>query len=58
MVDALDPLSPRERDVFDLIVRGFRNDAIVRELCISAKTVETHRAHLNRKLGAHSTLVN
>lgn len=36
-------LSAREREVFDLIVRGFENRDVARELCISAKTVETHR---------------
>jgi two-component system secretion response regulator SsrB len=48
--DALKALSRRERDVFDLIVKGFRNREMARELCISTKTVETHRLHINRKL--------
>jgi DNA-binding NarL/FixJ family response regulator len=49
--DVLKILSPREREVLDLIVRGWRNRAIARELCVSAKTVETHRTRINRKLG-------
>jgi len=48
-------LSTREDEVFSLIVRGFTTEAIARELCISAKTVETHRHHINAKLGVHST---
>ncbi len=48
-------LSPREREVFDLIVQSQSNRDIAAYLCISIKTVETHRASINRKLGAHST---
>lgn len=48
-------LSRREREVFDLILRGFTNQRIARTLFISVKTVETHRSHINRKLHVHST---
>src|SRR5438045_4180718 len=41
----LDRLSPREREIFDLVVRGFSTSAIAAELCISQKTVEAHRSH-------------
>ncbi|MDB4996685.1 MAG: LuxR family transcriptional regulator [Myxococcaceae bacterium] len=51
----LDELSNREREVFDLIIRGFTNEASAKELGISIKTVETHRARINRKLRVHST---
>ena len=51
---ALQGLSPREREIFDLAVRGFTNEGIGLHLGISVKTVETHRAHVNRKLGVHS----
>lgn len=51
----LDELSTREREVFNLVVRGFTNEALSRELIISVKTVETHRARINKKLGVHST---
>jgi DNA-binding NarL/FixJ family response regulator len=47
-------LSRRERDVFELLVRGNTNRHIARLLGISPKTVETHRAHVLRKLGVHS----
>jgi DNA-binding NarL/FixJ family response regulator len=50
----LDRLSQRERELFAMIVRGLANRQIASELCISVKTVETHRAHINRKLGVHS----
>lgn len=49
-----DKLSRRERDVFDLLVRGLSNQKISRVLGISTKTVETHRAHVLRKLEVHS----
>ncbi len=50
----VDALSPREREVFDLLVRGLSNDAVATRLCISVKTVETHRAHILKKLTLHS----
>jgi len=52
--DPLDSLSQRERDVFQLLVRGFSNQRAGKELCISIKTVETHRTHIHQKLGVHS----
>lgn len=51
----LDTLSPRERDIFDLIVRGYTNTAMAETLQLSVKTIETHRAHINKKLRVHST---
>jgi two-component system response regulator NreC len=51
----LGPLSARERVVFGLVVRGYSNQEIAQALLISVKTVETHRAHINRRLGVHST---
>jgi two-component system, NarL family, response regulator NreC len=51
--DVLSVLSPREREVLDLVVRGWRNRAIARELCVSIKTVDTHRTRINRKLGCN-----
>lgn len=47
-------LSVREREIFDLLVRGYANDQISNQLCISVKTVETHRAHVFKKLNVHS----
>jgi two-component system response regulator NreC len=51
----LDGLSHREREIFDLVVRGYSNASISEELTISVKTVETHRANINRKLAVHSS---
>ena len=49
-----DLLSEREREVTGLIALGFTNAEIAGQLHISAKTVETHRAHILSKLGLHS----
>jgi DNA-binding NarL/FixJ family response regulator len=48
-------LSTRETEIFHLAVDGLSNDNISGHLHISVKTVETHRAHINRKLSVHST---
>ena len=47
-------LSHREREVFCRIIQGHSSQAIADSLCISVKTVETHRTHINRKLGVRS----
>jgi len=51
----LDGLSHREREIFDLVIRGLSNASISERLSISVKTVETHRANINRKLAVHSS---
>jgi DNA-binding NarL/FixJ family response regulator len=48
-----DMLSEREREVLQLIVEGRTNQEIAEQLVLSIKTVQTHRAHILRKLGAH-----
>lgn len=48
-------LSPREREIFNLVIAGHSNQGIATELFISIKTVETHRSRINRKLRVHST---
>jgi DNA-binding NarL/FixJ family response regulator len=50
----IDQLSRREREIFCLIIQGMSSRDIAESLCISLKTVETHRSHINRKLGVHS----
>ena len=47
-------LSPREREVVELVVNGRANKEIAAALFISIKTVETHVAAAMRKLGAPS----
>lgn len=44
-------LTPREREVLDLIAGGLSNDEIARRLFISTKTVRNHITHLFGKLG-------
>ena len=48
-------LSPRERDVVDRMAEGLTNRDIGRELCISPRTVEIHRANAMGKLGVTSS---
>lgn len=47
-------LTPRERDVLELLAQGLRQREIARSLTISEKTVGTHVEHLFSKLGAHN----
>lgn len=44
-------LSERELEVLRLVALGFTNSQIAKELYVSVRTVETHRAHLQQKLG-------
>ena len=44
-------LTPREREVLQLIAEGKTNRAIADTLCISVKTVEKHRSNLMSKMG-------
>jgi len=51
----VDPLSPRERGVLQLIAEGRGTKQIADALCISARTVESHRYRIMRKLEIHET---
>lgn len=44
-------LSDRELEVLEMIGRGVATKNIAERLCISARTVEAHRAHIKEKLG-------
>ena len=46
-----DPLTPREQEVVKLIAESYSSKDIARELVISEKTVERHRANILEKLG-------
>lgn len=48
-----DRLTPREREVLQLIAEGHTNTGIAQLLEVSTKTVEKHRANLMSKLGVH-----
>jgi len=50
---AFDQLSPRERQVLQLIAEGHTNAAIAQTMNVSVKTIEKHRANLMAKLDVH-----
>ncbi|KFC75653.1 Two-component transcriptional regulatory protein, LuxR family [Bosea sp. LC85] len=47
-------LTPREREILDLVAQGRSTKEIARTLDLSPRTVETHRANIGEKLGATS----
>jgi len=49
-------LSMRETQIHERILRGLTSDEIAKDLGISPKTIETHRTHINRKLGVSSSI--
>jgi len=60
MVDAngekrdIDSLSNRELQVFELIGQGVSTSQMAEQLNLSTKTIETHQAHIKKKLGLGS----
>lgn len=46
----LDPMTPREQEVLGLLAHGHTNAEIAQRLCISERTVETHRTNIMSKL--------
>jgi DNA-binding NarL/FixJ family response regulator len=52
---AVDLVTEREREVLTRVALGRSNKLIARELSVSVKTVEKHRANLMRKLTLHNT---
>ncbi|HEX5062266.1 MAG TPA: response regulator transcription factor [Kofleriaceae bacterium] len=49
-----DRLTPREREISALVLRGYTNKEIGQSLFIAPRTVETHRLRMMRKLGIHT----
>ncbi|MEO8539461.1 MAG: helix-turn-helix transcriptional regulator, partial [bacterium] len=49
-----DELTPREREVLELLLQRWHDSEIAEQLVISVRTVEAHVAHLMDKFGVHS----
>ena len=47
-------LTPREREVMQMVTQGRANKVIAADLDVSSRTVEIHRAHVMEKMGANS----
>ncbi len=52
--DSYDLLTPREREILQLVAEGKSNKDVANLLNLSVYTVETHRAHILQKLGLHT----
>jgi two-component system, LuxR family, response regulator FixJ len=50
-------LTPRQVEIFDLVVQGFTSYAIAARLSISVRTVESYRAEIMEKMQAESVAV-
>ena len=50
-----DPLSPREREVLQLVVEGKTTREAARLLGVTVRTVGTHRERIMKKLDIHET---
>ena len=51
-----DGLSPREVEIAMLLIQGLRQEEIARRLSLSAKTVNTHKSRMFRKIGIHDSI--
>ena len=54
--ERLATLTPREREVMDLILEGRYNKVIANQLVISMRTVEAHRSHIFNKMKVRSAV--
>jgi two-component system, LuxR family, response regulator FixJ len=52
--DRLASLTPREREVLELIVKGLASKVMAEEMGLSKRTVELHRSRVMGKMGASS----
>ena len=55
VTDPVDLLSPREREVLQLIAEGKTNKEVATKLNLSVYTVDSHRGKIMEKLNLHST---
>ncbi len=53
--DSYDLLTPREREILQLLAEGKNNKEVASHLNLSLYTVETHRGNIFQKLNVHST---
>lgn len=53
--DSYELLTPREREILQLLAEGKSSKDIAAILCLSLYTVETHRSNILRKLNLHNT---
>jgi DNA-binding NarL/FixJ family response regulator len=51
--DSLDSLTTREREIVQLIAESYSNKEIAAKLGMSARTADTHRTNVMKKLGLH-----
>ena len=49
-----EPLSGREREVYELVIQGRSNKEIAQTLFISESTAKVHVRHIFEKLGVHT----
>lgn len=54
VADGLEQLTPREREVLECLLEGKVNKMIARELDVSTRTVEIHRARVLHKMGVRN----
>jgi len=54
--DKLNNLTSREREILHYVVEGNTNQSIADKLCISIRTVETHKSSIMRKLDLGNTV--
>jgi FixJ family two-component response regulator len=54
--EGLQSLTPREREVFELVIAGRQSKIIAADLKLSVMTVKVHRSHVMRKMGAKSVI--
>jgi DNA-binding CsgD family transcriptional regulator len=48
-------MTRQEKNIFDLLILGLSSKEIANKLFISVHTVESHRKHIRKKFGVHST---